>query len=515
MPVVTIGRRIDRVRIVCALGGAVLAIVCPAIANETEAAMTLSPLRVPGALRQVSYYPATRPWDKMWTQWEPSTVGSDLLKIAGLHANTVRVIVQAHVFGYPQVSDTYAQRLRQFIELAADNGLHVQLTLFDWWYEYSDLAGSRAWARQLLQPYAGDPRIAFVELQNEIAVNSTTLAWAREMIPFVRKLLGGETPVSLSVGGKDPLSNLLQLKRGLGRSRLDFYDIHLFGGGGEHATTVLARAKAIAAPQALWVGETGYSTGTTITGFGGVPLTSSAQEAAQGHFLRTLAWATRANSLAPPGLWTFTDFVSTTVPPAGVGKPEIEDHFGVYHADGTPKPSAANLRAIFRKRVSLAFNSGFETSVEDGSGRGVPAVWSMQGDSGVAFASSLTVSRSGARAGQVTADAGGPSGSYAVTPPNCPIARGSRVIAAVWAMRNRTNSNAFLAISWMSPTNRVISRSSSEQLRRVGKWQRLVVSAKVPRSTAYARLELVAQRLEGDVWFDDASWRALRLGSRP
>ena len=59
-------------------------------------------------------------------------------------------------------------RLEKVVDLAAHHGLRVELALFDWWHDYADVAGSRRWAAALLSPYAGDERIAFVELKNEI-----------------------------------------------------------------------------------------------------------------------------------------------------------------------------------------------------------------------------------------------------------------------------------------------------------------------------------------------------------
>jgi hypothetical protein len=442
----------------------------------------------------------------MWTRWDSVAVDADLRRIAGLHANTVRAIVPAEVFGYPQVDDVYLTRLREFIDLAAKNGLHVQISLFDWWYRYSDVTGSEAWTREVLQPYARDPRIAFVELRNEIAVNAATLAWARSMIPFIRQLMARRTPVSLSVGGKRPLPDLVQLKRGLRRSQPDFYDIHVFGGGGEHAASIVARAKAIVAPRRVWIGETGYSTGTSVTGFGGVPLTTSAQEAAQTQFLRTVAWAARANSLPLPGIWTFTDFLSTSSPPGAVERPAIEEHFGLYRVDGTPKPAAATVAAAFGKGVPLSFNNGFERSVEDDLGRSVPAIWSMQGDSGVVFTSAST-SHSGRQSARLTSGTTA-TGSYAVTPPKGVGAAGpaTTVKATAWARRIKPSSKVFVVIEWMSADDRVVSRSTSQPLRAVGSWQRLTVRTTVPRGVVYGRLELVAQHFSGSVWFDDVTW---------
>ena len=98
----------------------------------------------------------------------PQRIAADLHRLRGLNANVVRVVLPANFIGYPVPEERYQERLREFVGIAARNGLHVQLTLFDWWGAYRDIEGSKQWARAVLEPYVGDPRIAFVELRNEI-----------------------------------------------------------------------------------------------------------------------------------------------------------------------------------------------------------------------------------------------------------------------------------------------------------------------------------------------------------
>ena len=180
----------------------------------------------------------------MWERWRPDRVAADLRRVRGLNANTVRLVVSPDQFGYPMPTQRYRERLAQAVGLAAAAGLHVQLTLFDWWYEYGDRAGSRTWLRELLAPYVGDARVAFVELRNEIdPADATAVAWARELVPWLRGYLRG-TPVTLSVANAGSVRALRALVRGLGAaSRPDFFTAHYFTGGGE-----LARIRLPAAP---------------------------------------------------------------------------------------------------------------------------------------------------------------------------------------------------------------------------------------------------------------------------
>jgi len=150
-------------------------------------------------IKEVNYYPATSGWTYMWANWNPSAIDADFARIATLHANTVRIIVQTGAFGYPTPQPTMLGRLAQMVSLAASHSLRVHLTLFDWWSSYTDLVGSRQWAQAVVGSYAGDPRVAVVELQNEInPANMSAMAWARQMIPYLQHLLGG-IPVTVSL----------------------------------------------------------------------------------------------------------------------------------------------------------------------------------------------------------------------------------------------------------------------------------------------------------------------------
>jgi hypothetical protein len=462
-------------------------------------------LAVPNDLKVISYYPADAGWTRMWTDWRPEVIAGDLRHAASLRANTVRAIVQPSLFGYPRPSPTYVSRLRRFVSLAEDSGLHVQLTLFDWWYEWADLPGSRTWARELLSPYVGDPRVAFVELRNEIPLEPRALAWARRMLPFLRSLMRGRTPVTLSVTGTDPVSQLAALKRGLGSVRPDFFDIHYFGGGGELAATVFGRARAVASPQPLWVGETGYPTTTSLSGYGGVPRTPQAQEAAQAHFLASVGWAARANALPPVGIWTLSDFLPFAVPDEDLKGSDLELHYGLLRTDGSEKPSARVVRDIFSGRAPIVFNNGFEEAVEAEDGHPVPARWSMGGSS-VAFADDRTVARAGAASTRLTPLAPDATASVSITPPNGAVRSGERVSVKAWARGE--GGEALVVIEWFDRHNSLLRRSASRPLRpEPGIWRRLAVRGRAPAEAAYVRIDLVARHPAAAVWFDDVSFR--------
>ncbi|MBD0330977.1 MAG: glycosyl hydrolase, partial [Thermoleophilia bacterium] len=177
-----------------------------------------APLQGPPArLAIVNYYPADNAWTRMWTRWRPQTLERDFRRIAALRATTVRLIVAPRAFGYPRPRAGRIRRLARAVALAERQGLTVQLTLFDWWGQYGEVERSRRWAEEVLAPFAGDRRIAFVELQNELdATRSDAVAWARALIPAVRA--AARRPVALSPRG-EPAPGVRLLEAGLGAAR--------------------------------------------------------------------------------------------------------------------------------------------------------------------------------------------------------------------------------------------------------------------------------------------------------
>ena len=114
-----------------------------AVPGGVSGSSTLPRLDVPRDLKVVSYFPADAGWTEMWTDWQPDRIDADLARAASLNANTVRAIVEPDLFGYPHPTQKYTSRLGDFVSLAAVHGLHVQVTIFDWWYRWEDVAGSK------------------------------------------------------------------------------------------------------------------------------------------------------------------------------------------------------------------------------------------------------------------------------------------------------------------------------------------------------------------------------------
>lgn len=484
---------------------AVLAVATVLVGSAQPASARREAFAAPRDLREISYYPADGGWTTMWTNWRADRYDTDLGRIASLGANTVRVVVQSELFGYPEPSAIYLDRLRQMIELADRHGLHVQLTLFDWHSaDYADIAGSKTWARAMLGPYVGDPRIACVELRNEIdTTDSAALAWARTMIPFLQTFLERRTPVTISVGGSDPLPRLGALKTALAVARPDFYSLHYFGGGGETAYWTLLEAKRLVSPTPLWVGETGYPTTPAASGYADLAPTSSAQEAAQSHFLKTLQWASWKVGLPRIGIWTFSDFLPGAIP--GESIPEAEYHLGLYRTDGSAKPAAAVVSTLFsRTKPRLDFNNGFEQAVADAAGHAFPAEWSGQVRAGGAIAQDKSVAHRGrASASLRSLDGRTTGGFFHITPIATAIPARATAEASVWVRVRARRADVRLALDWLNAAGRYY-RTREVRLSRPGSgWTKLVIKASRPAAGRSVRLFLKVASSTGTVWFDD------------
>jgi Cellulase (glycosyl hydrolase family 5) len=500
-----------RVRVSHAL---VLAAVLVAVLDG--AAVRASPaagLRVPEDVRSISYFPAHGGWTLMWTRFDADAIDRDMARIASLGANTVRVIVPASVFGYPEPAASMTARLEQAVGLAARHGLRVELTLFDWWHHYADVAGSRRWASAVLSRYSGDARIAFVELKNELRPQDTGAAeWAAALIPHVREV--ARRPVAISVPALDAARDLRLLRTALGSAQPDFYSVHFYWRP-ELAAAQLEAAMAAVAPLPLRLGETGYSTAISYDVVPGLPASRSAREAQQAYYLRSIALVVRRLGLPPIGPWVLTDFAQGAIPPddPGVFGNPREYSFGLFRVSGGAKPAAAELRTIFSGSAAEGFNGGFEDAVRDERGRPVPALWRIRAAPNATFTRDPRVARSGRASGRVdgAATGTGPDAAFAIAPPDPAVRPGARSTVTAFARARSHCGDVRVALRWFSAEGRVVGGAQSQPLRcgtRV--WRRLRASGAAPSGAAYVVLYLRAARTLGPAWFDDVAYSAGR-----
>jgi hypothetical protein len=469
-----------------------------------------------GALdpKVISYFPATGGWTTMWDHWNPARYRTDLGHIAALGATSVRIIVPAGQFGFPEPAEPYVSRLHDLIGIAASQGLTVQLTLFDWLdeQEYGDIAGSEQWAHDLLAPYAGDRRIAFVEVRNEIDPGDPqAMAWARQLIPYVRDTLLDAVPVTISVAGADPAASVGALKAALAGAEPDFYTIHYYGGDADRAYWTLQAAQQAVAPVPLWIGETGYPTSTSTSGYFEVPSTQQAQEAAQVHFLKTVAYAAQELGMPPPGVWTLSDFDAGTIPAASGVQKEPEYDFGLFRTNGSAKPAAAVVRAIFAGTPPASFNGDFEHAVTAVGGGTQPAEWSAVGSANAQLAEAHDAPHGGSGDAVVRSLDGAPAqGTFWIAPvASTPPAGALHADASVWARVSAPGSTVRIELDWLDATGAEISTQDSHPGSPRHGWTQLRVSAAPPPGARSVRILLCVAGDRGSVWLDDVAfdWR--------
>ncbi len=470
-------------------------------------------MRVPEDVRSISYFPALGGWTLMWTRFDAEAIDRDLARIAWLRANTVRVIVPARVFGYPDPKAAMSARLENVVDLAARHGLRVELTLFDWWHDYADITGSRRWAGALLAPYTGDARIAFVELKNEIRPQDGGAAeWAAALIPYVRDVV--RRPVAISVPALDPAPDLHLLRAALGSAQPDFYSAHFYWRP-ELAAHYLAAARDAVAPLPLRLGETGYSTAIPYDVLPGVPASPSAREAQQAYYLRSLALMARRLGLPPIAPWILSDFAPEAIPPddPGVHGNAREYRFGLFRVSGAAKPAAAELRTIFSSGPGDGFNGGFEDVVRDEDGRTVPALWRIRRALNATFARDTQVARTGRASARIDGARAGtrPDAAFAIAPPDPAVRQGDRSTVTAFARASATCGEVRLALRWLSAEGRAVGGVQSEPVPCGARgWRRLSANGLAPSGAAYVGLYLRAAGTVGHAWFDDVSYSCTR-----
>ncbi len=293
-------------------------------------------------IKEMNYFPAHAGWTFMWTDFNPKAIDRDFGRIHALGANTVRIIVPPNTFGYPTVTQSMAKRLHKVVKLAAKHSLRIQLTLFEWWSAYSDIAGSKKWVKSLLAPYRNDDRIAVVELRNEVNPGSTKeVDWVRKLLPYLKKVMPGtlRTVSTPYVIPKEFKSFTHELRH----SPPDFWDYHYYGTS-FGAYWELHKIRALAGSRPLFIGETGYSTV-------GPRSKRKSLDRAQAHYYRLVFRAARRLGLPNPAPWILDDFAQGAIPPQtrAAGEPWQYD-FGLYRVNGTRKKAASVVSEYFARR---------------------------------------------------------------------------------------------------------------------------------------------------------------------
>jgi hypothetical protein len=458
-------------------------------------------------IKEINYYPEHDAWTNMWMRFHPREIDHDFANIQGVGFNTVRIILQANpgVFDYPVPTAAQLQKLAQVVQLSASHHLKVHLTLFDDWDQYTDLAGSQQWADAIVKPYAADPRISLIEVQNEMDLSAPgSLRWAQTMIPYVQRI-DGAIPVTISESG---LSHMQRLVQALRKAPPDVYEFHDYEYDGQIYQT-LQHVKALLQGAPLLVGETGYSTyPQSSQGFSGTAHNTLAQEAQQEYYYRMFVFAIKGVGLPFPAPWIYRDFSDAAFPHPPQPGTLFEAYFGLFRLDGSHKPAAQTIaRLLAGHGVQTSFNNGFE----QGDGQGLPTLWRMAQNAaqGVRadFAQDRTVAHSGHASATIAHSTASPHGtaSFFLTPIQYVIP-GRTYTISVWAKGLQATGRDYLSMAWFDATGHLFAQDDSPPfLKGTYTWQQRTLIARAPSQAAGMEIHLNSAGNTGTVWFDDVS----------
>lgn len=456
-------------------------------------------------LRLVNYFPSDGGWQYLWTRWEPDRIDHDFAVTATMGANAVRVTVFPDVMGFPAPSPVMRSRLSQIVSMARSHGLRVQLSLFDQFTDFADIADSLTWAHDLLEPLNGSRDIAFVDLRNELDAPSTMQSaavyrWLDALLPAVERDAPG-VPVTLSVTTPAHISVL----RTALRAEPDFWDLHYYSSDGL-AYATMDEAIQAAAPQPVFVGETGFATAAEGAP-PGLPAGEPSLEAYQAHYYQAVEQAALSLGLGAAAPWTLFDFTQDAIPSRQ--RPD-QYAFGLLHTDGTPKPAAAVIRQVFQNgSISADFDSDFSQAVTTPQGE-LPAVWRLWEPDQAHFALDPAVGRDTPGGSARISDSGGDDGgmpAFYTVPVRPRIVPGSRYRVAAWVRGHQATGTTVVNVSWFDSRGVFISGSDSAGLSPGDtEWTELEATGMAPPAAAFAEIWLKSARNSGTVWFDDVTW---------
>ncbi len=436
----------------------------------------------------MNYYPADAGWTLMWTHYSHARSAADFQAIASLGANAVRVIVQPSALGYPTVDPTMLANFRDLLSTARSARLGVQLTLFDWWSSYADVAGSEAWLRSLLAGQSGNPTIALVELQNEIPIgNASAIAWAQALMPYLSTVLAG-VPRTLTVAGSTGTAGIATLLGDLPSSSIDVVDVHYYGDA-SGAADVIRAAQSVAGSRPVLVGEAGLSTPDGAAG-----------EEAQARFYRLIERTTVALGVPPAAPWTYTDFTATGIP----NNPDpTEYHFGLRRVDGTWKPAAAVVKESFGGVVDNDLDGGFERETNNGGARlgdwtpydAADGLGQVAGD----------LVRTGVQSVCFSATSGHSAAVPSVMQKLPVLTGGERFTVTTYVDRLLPTGSERVALAWFSSTGVYLGQVESAVATGSNTWQQLTVSGAAPVGAGTVQVHLKAAYESGRACYDDTT----------
>lgn len=291
----------------------------------------------PVIIKGVNYYPQGRPWEAMWQYWDGPQMERELrLARDQLGINVVRILVPYDYAGRGRVNRKLLERMRQFLQIAGNLDLRVNVTLFDF-YDTFPRPGTREFERDLnyvrtfVGNFIGDERIFAWDVHNEPdnygewrgGNAQQVLYWLGAMADEIKRV----APYHLVTVGMAHYDNVWQAGPD-GRRVIDYSDIvsvHIYNAA-DAARQLDEIRKYTDKP--ILLQEFGWPTGAPCT----IPEYNEEQQA---WMYRTMREQT-AGRVAGVIAWTLRDYD----PGPHRRWDNREEHYGLYRPDDSLKPAA-------------------------------------------------------------------------------------------------------------------------------------------------------------------------------
>ncbi|GAC1552634.1 MAG: hypothetical protein NVS2B7_28580 [Herpetosiphon sp.] len=305
----------------------------------------------PVRLKGVNYYPADHPWGFMWTDWDSAQIERDMARMEHeVGANVVRLLVPYHASnGWSDdrghVSNKMLDRLQQAVQIAGNHHMKVVLTLFDWhgMLETAARPYELQYLRRIVDVFRDDDRVLAWDLHNEPDNYADWKLNAPGVVQWVTSLadalhaMDQRHPVTVGAGREETL----ELAGPDGRSMLDVSDlVSVHGYDAAMYGPMLTRLHQLTS-KPLLLEEFGWPTGPVCV----LPFHD---EASQLYLFQQAARALQLPGVVGGLSWWLQDSTVSEDNPTETQ----ELYFGLYHYDGTPKPSLGVMRGIHVQPLS-------------------------------------------------------------------------------------------------------------------------------------------------------------------
>ena len=284
----------------------------------------------------LNYYPASASWATFWTEFPIGEIRSDLENASGLNVNALRIFLTHDYFDDPKTRDEAIAKLKVFLDLCREKDIKVLITLFDLRPDYSvsNWASDIRHIDRVLSSISGHAAILGIDLKNQPDLDFPH--WGESLVEgwltvTARHIQTHYPDLAVMTGWSDA-EHALRLQ-----GVFDVLTYHEYQNPkGFKGRLEAIRSKAGGKPVMI------TELGSTVWH---PPFIRSMTEKAQAKRLETqLDQSANSNGVF---IWTLNDFdhVGTEVVGRLPWRKAQQRHFGLHRADGSPRPSAAVLKA--------------------------------------------------------------------------------------------------------------------------------------------------------------------------